>query len=63
MSLVSQKVTPASAAFVRTLSDSSSSYPPYDVYPNDMPMQPRPMAETEVSPILRWGYFAAAILV
>lgn len=61
-SLVSHKVTPKSAAFVRTVYDCSLSKPPKLVYEKDIPMHPSPCAETESSPILRCGYLDAMVV-
>ena len=52
ISAVSQKVMPMSAARVKTLSALSSSTSPTG---KERRMAPKPMAETGVSPILRWG--------
>lgn len=54
MSDVSQKVMPMSAASVKTLRDSLSSVVP-SLRGIDIPIQPRPIAETWSLPIFRWG--------
>ena len=60
MSEVSQKVTPISAAAVRVSKLEASSGRPLGLG-IDMPIQPRPMAETEASPSLRWGNEGAMV--